>query len=280
MSDAVHLPLAGDRYEATVPDTLDLADHARFAINGLGGNIDPGLVTMYGLIFFCSPRPHLSHWASAETLCDPKFGESFPLMRLMCGSNQYVELEAQYREAMIGRIQDGLYWDLYTPARPWRNNYAPAFYGNGKDEDFATLPGTGRMIRALLVWRELGDTTTETEGMIASLVRGLRRIAVCKDDYCYYPEHGGWGEPCSYPRSGWLNTDEAADETEGGEGAVTCMHAHQIYGAAHWYAESGDPVALDLAARLSRYCMLPRFWGGVPEPEGSRDRLPGQLPAV
>jgi len=267
----------GERYRDTIPDTLDLADRARLAITGMGGNIDPELLTMYGLIHFCTPRPHLSHWASAETLCDPKFGESLPLMRLMCGSNQYLDLESQYRRAMVDRIQDGLYWDFYTPKRPWRNSYAPAFYGKGRDEDFATLPGGGRMLRAMLVWRDLDWQPALMEEKLRELTAGLRRIAVCRGDYCYYPEKGGWGEPCSYPRSGWLNTDEAQDETEGGEGAVTCMHAHQIYGAAHWYAVSRDPVALDLAARLSRYCLLPRFWGGVPDPDVPRKHGPGHV---
>src|SRR5438105_3925597 len=116
---------------ATVPDTLDLADRAALAINGMGGCIDPELMTMYGLIHFCCKKPHLSHWASADTLVDPKFGESFPLMRVMCGSQQYEELENRFREALFSRIQDGLYWDYYTPKRPWRNAYAPAFYGAG-----------------------------------------------------------------------------------------------------------------------------------------------------
>jgi hypothetical protein len=271
---SVHQPLRGERIKTTVPDTLDLADRAALAIRGMANSIDTELMTMYGQIFFQTPRPHLAHWASAETLCDPKFAESFPLLRLMSGSDAFAELEAKFREALRSRIDDGLYWDRYTPKRPWRNSYSSAHYGKGKDEDFSTLPGAGRMLRALLVWRELGDDSVEAE--IRSLVQGLRRIAVCHEDYAYYPEKGGWGEPCSYPRSGWLNTDEARGETEGGEGAVTCMQSHQMYGAAKWYSESGDPVALDLAARLSRYCMLPRFWGGVPDPEGQRSgNLPG-----
>ena len=28
--------------------------------------------------------------------------------------------------ALLSRLQDGLYWDLYAPERPWRNSYAPA----------------------------------------------------------------------------------------------------------------------------------------------------------
>ena len=276
MNDTVSLSLEGTAYEATVPDTLDLANHARMAVNGLGGNIDPELMTMYGLIHFCVRRPYLSHWASAETLCDPKFAESLPLMRLMSGSNQYADLERGFRESILSRVDDGLYWDRVNPRRPWRNSYAEWRYGEGRNEDFCTVPGAGRLLRTLLVWRELGGGT-DCDQLLDELCGGLRRILVIQGEYGYYPEKGGWGEPCAYPRSGWLNKDEARSDTEGGEGAVTCMHGHQLYGAAHWYEQSGSPVALDLATKLAKYCLLPRFWGGVPDPDGKRDGLPGHV---
>ena len=265
------------RWVESIPDTLDLAERAALGIHGIGGCIDPELLTMWGQIFYAVARPHLAHWASAETLCDPKFGESLCLLRIMSGSEEYVDLEARYREAMLSRIEEGLYWDFYTPQRPWRNSYAKAFYGEGKEEDLCTTIGAGRMLRAMLVWREAGWEPARMERELRELTAGLRRILVCKDDYGYYPEKGGWGEACSYPRSGWLNTDEARGETEGGEGSVLCMHGHQIYGAAHWYAVSKDPVALDLAVRLSRYVMMPKFWGGVPDPAGDRSGLPGHI---
>jgi hypothetical protein len=276
MNDTVNLSLEGTFYDVSAPDTLDLADRARLAINGLGGNIDPALMTMYGLIHFCARRPHLSHWASAETLCDPKFAESFPLMRIMSGSDPYAGLERSFREAILSRVDDGLYWDRVDPRRPWRNSYSTWRYGEGRNEDFCTVPGAGRLLRALLVWRELGGGS-DCDRLLDELCGGLRRILVVKGDYGYYPERGGWGEPCAYPRSGWLNTDEAQSDTEGGEGAVTCMHGHQLYGAAHWYEQSGSAVALDLATKLANYCLLPRFWGGVPDPAGSREGLAGHI---
>ncbi|MBI2440577.1 MAG: hypothetical protein HYV35_04315, partial [Lentisphaerae bacterium] len=275
-NDTVNLALEGAFYEATVPDTLDLAERARLAINGLGGNIDPALLTMYGLIHFCARRPHLSHWASAETLCDPKFAESFPLMRLMSGGDQYADLERQFRDAILSRVDDGLYWDRAESRRPWRNAYAPEFYGAGRNEDFCTVAGAGRLLRALLVWRELGGGANN-DRLLDELCGGLRRILIVKGDYGYYPEKGGWGEPCAYPRSGWLNQDEAGRDTEGSEGGITCMHGHQLYGAAHWYERSGSHVALDLATKLANYCLLPRFWGGVPDPTGARAGLPAHI---
>jgi hypothetical protein len=261
---------AGKTHPATVPDTLDLAERAALALNGIMGTIDPELLTMWGLVHYNARRPHLSHWASAETLVDPKLAESITLMRIMSGSRHGLELEQRYRAAILGRLQDGLYWDLYTPRRPWRNSYSEAFYGKGSDEDFATLPGAGRMLRTMLIWRELGVQPERMEQELRLLTNGLLRIAVRKNDYAYYPEHGGWGEPCAYPRSGWLNTDEAEGETEGGEGSVVCMQGHQIYAAARWYRESGQGEALELARLLARYVMLPRFWGDVPDPYADR----------
>ena len=277
--NALQTTSPGTVRELEVPDTLDLADRAALALNGLGGNIDESLMTMYGQITFCARRAYFSHWGSAETLCDPKFAESFPLMRVMSGSDQYAELERKFRQELLGRIDEGLYWDRVNPRRPWRNLYATAFYGEGKDEDFCTVPGTGRMLRTLLVWRELGGGS-DCDRLLDDLCAGLRRILVVRGDYGYYPEKGGWGEPCAYPRSGWLNTDEAQSETEGGEGAVSCMHAQQLYAASHWYELSGNPLALELARKLANYCLLPRFWGGVPDPAGDRTGLPGHVAAM
>jgi hypothetical protein len=257
-----------------IPDTLDLSERAALAIHGMGGTIDPDLLTMWGLVHYTARRPHLSHWASAETLVDPKLAESLALMRVMSGSAQHLDLERQYRAAILSRVEDGLYWDRCDPRRPWRNSYAPAFYGRGKDEDFAQPVGAGRLLRTLFVWRELGVQADWLEEMARALIAGLLRIAVKKNGYCYYPEKGGWSEPCAYPRSGWLNTDEAQGETEGGEGSVVCMHGHQIYGAARWYTFSRDPAAFELAEKLARYVLLPRFWGGVPDPYGERGNVP------
>lgn len=263
----------GALYSDSIPDTLDLTDRAALALNGIIGTIDPDLLTMWGLVHYTTRRPHLSHWASAETLVDPKLAESITLMRIMSGSTHGLELEQRYRSAILSRLKDGLYWDFYNPRRLWRNSYSEGFYGKGHDEDFATMPGAGRMLRTMLIWRELGAEPERMEAELRALTSGLLRIAVRKGDYAYYPEHGGWGEPCAYPRSGWLNTDEAEGETEGGEGSVVCMHGHQVYAAARWYRESGQGEALDLAALVTRYMMLPRFWGGVPDPYADRSQM-------
>jgi len=159
MSDGVKdIKYPGRRYEATVPDTLDLVERAELAINGLGGTIDPDLdYQSYFNISYATRRPVMQHHA-ADTTCDPKFAESFPMMRIMCGSERYREVEDGQRTALLGRIRDGLYWNLADPRRPWRCSYNPAFDRAQKDEDLANPGGNGRMLRALVTWREVdGD---------------------------------------------------------------------------------------------------------------------------
>ena len=265
------IPYSGTRVEATVPDTLDLADRAELAINGLGGTTDPDLAYLhyFNQRFACQP-PYMVHHG-ADTTCTPKYVESFPMMRVMCGSERYLDLETAQRAALLSCIDDGLYWNRFDSARPWATSYHPAFDGERGEEDLANVGGNGRMLRALVACFEL-DPRPEWEEAIRALVGGLNRIAVSREDYSYYPD-GGFGEPFNYPRSGWLRTDEPKSEIEGGEGAVTAYQAHQIQGLARWYRLSGDEQALGLARRLTRFCMLPKFWGGVPDPAGERDEL-------
>jgi hypothetical protein len=258
---------AGTRNADTIPDTLDLADCGRLAINGFGGTLDPEISWLpFGLVQYARSTPHMDHWASADLGCGAKLCESFPMMRLMSGSTQYRDEEARMREAFLARVQDGLFWDFVDPKRPWRNVYGDSDkrYGAGRDEDFCIPSHAARMLRAVMVWWQL-ERDPALEQTAAALIRGMRRVAIDKGDYSYYPEKGGWGEPTTYPRSGWGNTDEARDETEGVEGTMTGYHAHPIYAASIWHRLTGDPVALDLAARMSRFCMQPKFWGGLPD---------------
>lgn len=252
-----------------VPDTLDLSERAGLAINGLSGSCDTELSYLpFGLVRYAYNTPFMDHWSSADVGCGAKVCESFPLMRLMSGSAQHLEIEAGMREAFLGRVQDGLFWDFTDPRRPWRNIYGNSDkrYGAGRNEDFSIPSHAARMLRAMMVWWQLeGDP--ELERQCRELVRGMRQVAIDCGDYSYYPEKGGWGEPTTYPRSGWINTDEARDETEGVEGSMTGYHAHPLYAASIWYRLTGDPVAFDLAGRLARYCIQSKFWGGLPDPD-------------
>jgi hypothetical protein len=279
MDNSGGIAYRGKRYTVTAPNTLDLAHHAELGLNGIGGTIDPDLdYHMYFSIFLSAKTPWMKHHA-ADSTCDPKYAESFPMLRLMCGSSQYEDIEAGQRLALLNRIEEGLYWNKVDSRRPWRAAYNAAFDRAAREEDVANVGANGRMLRALLTWREL-ENDPAWDGHIRSLIRGLRGIAVDRDGYSYFPD-GGYGEPFNYPRSGWLNTTEAGGEVEGGEGSVVAYQGHPIQALARWYCLSGDDEALDFAGRITRYVMLPRFWGGLPAEETDSNRVghvSGRLP--
>jgi len=52
-----NLPINGHYYQRTIPDTLDLAERARLALNGLGGTIDTEMGTNYFFIVYGNRRP-------------------------------------------------------------------------------------------------------------------------------------------------------------------------------------------------------------------------------
>jgi len=134
--------LAGERYSDTVPDTLELAGRGALAITGIGGQIDSLLLSMCLYGHYCAPTPHFVH--HHDHACDPKALESLHMMRMMCGSNQYADPEAEFRVEFLSRVDDGLQHEM---------------------------------------------------------IAGMARIMVRRDDYAYYPEKGGWGQACTYPRS-------------------------------------------------------------------------------
>ncbi|MCX7597569.1 MAG: hypothetical protein N2512_01685, partial [Armatimonadetes bacterium] len=131
----------GEYYETEVPDTLDLADRARLALNGLGGTLDPDHhCTMFFNVYYACRPPYMRHHA-ADATCDPKFAESFPMMRAMCGDDAWAELEAAFRSELVSRLDpdDGLYYNLAHPDRPWRVTYNPAFHKLTSGEDLCNV---------------------------------------------------------------------------------------------------------------------------------------------
>ncbi|MHB1294229.1 MAG: hypothetical protein ACYC4R_04440 [Anaerolineae bacterium] len=264
----------GQRHQRAVPDTLDLSDRARLAINGLGGIIDPACsYTSRFAVEYGQRTPLMTH-GGADILCDPKILESLTMMRLMCGASQHMELESAFRNELFSRLKDGLYWNYADASRPWRASYSPMYDDRkkaGVEEDLCPVYGAGRMLRAMVMMYEL-DRDPAIESKIRELAEGLRRIAIDKGDYSYFPD-GGYGEPFNYPRSGWIVTDEALSESEGGEGAVTAFQTAVLYALVKWYNASGDEQALDFAGRIARYCMLPKFWGGVFSSENAYDTM-------
>ena len=249
-----------------VPDTLDLADFGRLAINGLLGTTNPERkFTPYFLTYFDVHPAYMVHYSSMDSGVLPKYLEALPLMRLMSGSDDHSGLEEGVLESVIENIsEDGMIYDRRSPDRPW--NIGVGYGIKGWDEDYANMAGNGRLITALIYYyKATGDE--EWKKRARRTVERMAELAVIKDDYGYYPNLG-LGNDYSYPReSGWTHNREPASAQEGAEGAMLFYLLQPVRGWSRWYSLTGDEKYLDLSRKFVNFGMQHRWWGGLNDVE-------------
>ncbi len=260
VADAPVVP-AGHTYAATVPDTLDLAERARLALNCLTGALDPAdrggvQYEIYFLVRFAANPAFMYHEASGLPTINPKFAESMPLMRVMCGSDYNLDVERAMMESMLRWIEPpGLFYAHHTKLRPWDQSWNPV------SSDFANVYGNSRMILAMMAWYQR-DRNPEWKKRIDAMVAGLSKIAINRGNYAYFPDDR-FGESFSYPISGWRTTAQSKDIEFG----IPMYHGGAPRAGAGWYRLGGTEQSLELARKITNYLMLPRMWGNVKEPQ-------------
>jgi hypothetical protein len=245
-----------------IPDTLDLVDHGRMAINGILGSCDPDRAyENYFLTFFDVHPAYMIHFGSQVSGVIPKYVEALPLLRLMTGSAQDRDIEDALLSSVVSNTaEDGLIYDRASADRPWNTGVG---YGvAGWNEDYANLAGNGRLLVGWLYnlkatgddsWRDHARRTAER----------MLELTITKGDYSYYP-NVGLGNDFSYPRvSGWTHTDEPRREHEGAEGMTKFYTLQSVRGFVRWYELTGDQRFLDVSRRLVNFCLRRKFWGGL-----------------
>ena len=257
LADDVKLP-RGERYEATVPDTLDLSGRADLALHGLAGILDPKAnYEFWWVIRYKSHPVDAVKDARSFAACGPKILESFPMMIAMTGNGKFQREFLGLKGLLVSWIaDDGLAYCRVGPDRPW-DKVCP--------ENYANVYGQGRMMLAMMAIYRL-DKNPAWLTLIAKMADGLERIAIDKGDYAYYPVNMGndkvkMGEGYCYPKSGWYNTEEAVSEQEGVEGSMFMYHCGVIRAMARWHKMSGDEKSIRFARKLVNYVMKDKFWG-------------------
>ena len=271
------VPANAEQYEATVPDTLDLAHRAELAMHGIAGTVDPNdEYMMWSEVFWNHNPPYMQH-GSCDVEIASRFLEAMTQLRLMCGGQKYQDVEEGMAKALVNCVDknDGQYYAFYKPNRPWHMAaFASAGYET-KPVDYAMPSAAGLLMIALVLRNDLG--LTPCADVLKLLARGLEKSSIQKDDYAYYPEGGKVGHPFSFPRSGWKDTGEPGDEHEGGEGSVVAYMGNQMWGLSMWAARTGDEQALELAGKLARFVMKPKFWGNAADPPHVAGREQGHV---
>ena len=230
----------GQRYEALVPDTLDLAERAAFALHVLTTYPDPKCE--YGLA--CDP-----HGVKLGT----KFAEAIPMMRDMSGSNFNLEVDTALLNTYLSLIaEDGL---LYTPANTPSRRTTDWGDLRPTDEDYTDPCSNSRFMLAM-IYHYRQDQDSVWLDRIQKTADGLHKMTVFKDDHAYYPEHKVIVNNSFLKKSGYLSTEWQL----GPEGSVLDQIARPIRPLSQWYEMTGDEKALELARKLKNFLLQPVFW--------------------
>ena len=256
------LPLAseplqplGHWQEATVPDTLDLAQRAALAVNVLTANVKPefGYALTQSFHFASQPpQEGLPNWMPM------KFVRALPLMRTMSGNTARLDVEAATMTAILKQI--GADGQIYCPIS-----------ADGPPAETSYPVMNGIAVLALLTWYGRDPNPVWLEWAKLA-IKGLKAALIEVDDYAYIPPE------CSLDRAGqwqwtlrgdqrwppgytpYIPPAEPSSDQQGFEGAVKWEQSNVIKAFVRAYTVWGDAEALVCAQKLARFCLKPNLW--------------------
>ena len=236
------------RYQAHVPDTLDLAARGALALRALTNSADSKF------LYETCQGAHLDHqtpymsWRTGGP-CLQKPIHALPGLRLMSGSTVNADVDAKMMEAVISTIDDDGLWWLNVENRPWRKYF---------QVDQSWPVAHARLMVALLEWHKLDGDNKWLE-MVGRMSDGLARIAETSEDRAWYytalARSGEW----------WGHVDAHAGSKKQAVTAEPDALAFYAVGLplrafSHWYAVSGDKKALAMSQKLARYMLKSQMW--------------------
>jgi hypothetical protein len=250
----------GVTYEATVPDTLDLAEQARLSLNGLIGNMDPD--QFYGVYQgFSITKREPAHPSAITWNISVKNARTLPCIRVMNGDTFGLEAEYRLLRAMLREVrEDGL---MYYP-----------FDGAGPPKG-TSYPQSNASMMGVILNRQGLDGNVAWQAWLDLLAKGLVNSAVVVEDRAFYPmqagidQQGKWhvmnteGEP-PYGRSKrpfeYDPLKEPESDAMGYEGAARAEANRAMAFLAKHYRTTGNKDSLRVALMLQRFVMKPGMW--------------------
>jgi len=226
----------GKRYEAMVPDTLDLQERASLAVNGLTGPTDPEAdYELYWRVYF-KHNPMMMHHDGNDHV-QVKFMEALPLMRLISGSQLNDQVDQRWMEVV--QHMQGPDGSLYYPVkgRPWCRGIS-TFGGDPQAEHYTRPFDDGRLLGATAIYYLLtGDSLWVETGK--RLIQGLADRAINNGDYAYFSK-------IRYDLAEAMNPSDPMPDPK----TASCA-GWTVQGLAQFYRVTGHEPARDLAVRLA-----------------------------
>ena len=238
-----------ERYEAQVPDTLDLAERARLSVNSLTGSCDPAFnyETVHNGHLDYNPA-FLNMWTGGP--CHPKVLHVLPLMRLMSGSTQHIDYDEKMLDFALDNVDEKGVWWLPRKGAPWRANYG---------EHDVTWLGTAPRIISALMDRYVVEGDNRWLEFAGRMVHGMAKLTAEWEEVKWIP--------------GYYLSREAKDTAAtAGEDSATRMPVPDHGWVSFWsngknllvfsryYALTGDVAALDVADGIANFMMMPEKW--------------------
>ena len=214
----------GEYYEATVPDTLDLAERGRLSVHGLTSflnakkNYEP-----YGHGFFNTNPPYLStrYGGGADGGGAPNWGKIYDgiiLTRIMSGSKENLDIEAGTLEGMIKYIRGG-----------------------------NTVPTARVMMSLMSLYQKSPDP--KLYELIKKLADSLRDAAKAEGDFSYYYDFKEMPEELGDTKIGVL-----------GHLSQAFIHGSVLRALSRWAEWTGDQDYLNLSTRMKNHLLRPEIW--------------------
>ena len=214
----------GEYYEATVPDTLDLAERARYSVHGLTEFLNPEKnYEPYGHGFFNTDPPYLStrFAPGPDGGGAPNWGKIYDaiiLTRTMSGSKENLDIEAGTLEGMIKYIRGG------------------------------NTVSTARVMMSLMSLYQKSPDPKLYE-LIKKLADSLRDTAKIDGDYAYYYDFEEAPEKLEDTKIGVL-----------GHLTQAFTHGSVLRALARWAEWTGDREYHDLTAKMKNHLLRKEIW--------------------
>ena len=250
-------PCPGQRYEDSIPDTLDIASRCELAINALTGITDPDAdYEVYWEVELFRNPPTMMHDHNDWVQSVEGFMEALPLLRAATGSDLNTYVDPVWMQVNLKTIgPDGLVYEVLD-ATPWSRlnpwSFKSVWTKDGKitsagDKSMklaTTAAKCGRVIGAMTAYylRDKNPVWTET---CERMIQRLSELVVSRGKVSYIP----WGAVEPYAKFG----PEAVMPT--GMDAVEYGNIRSIQGLSQYYQVTGYEPARKTAAKLTAFGM-------------------------